>query len=412
MLADQLVQEFRHAREETNRYSVLNFMYFVKAKYIRINLIYSGYVYKSVVEHVTDRGLEIEVSQFRETTDRRIIITLEALNRYYIFETVLLAFSGDIVTARIPEALRFQARRRHARIRFDDMFLRFIILYSSILDTREEEKAMENRHPHFLQEVLKDSPSLNIVYQMFTREIQNITRDFSLHMFEKIPESERSPAEKILAETGMPVLIQDTALLKSYIEPISSRKVTNLHSYFETLKNEDGTYEALRKMEEIKKSDSRLFLVSYLMLPISAYGIPIGYIRLETNQFDKYYLSLSAAEELVVPASLFSYAITKIRIRNSHFDPGSVQTRIVNLSLTGLLMEMTDETLYYYLQTHRRIKMIIPVKGEEVEVFGEIIRYFEEGTYYYLGVSFFSFRPGDMILLENYIYESLHYQFF
>jgi hypothetical protein len=55
---------------------------------------------------------------------------------------------------------------------------------------------------------------------------------------------------------------------------------------------------------------------------------------------------------------------------------------------------------------------MIPVMGEELEVYAEIIRFFPKDEYYYLGVLFFKTKPGDMIKLENYLYENTHYQFF
>jgi hypothetical protein len=85
---------------------------------------------------------------------------------------------------------------------------------------------------------------------------------------------------------------------------------------------------------------------------------------------------------------------------------------VVNISLSGLLMELSDPVLYNYLQKHRRIKMLIPILGEEIEVFGEIKRFYEKNNYYYMGVTFFKSRPGDLARLENFLFEDLHNQFF
>lgn len=108
---------------------------------------------------------------------------------------------------------------------------------------------------------------------------------------------------------------------------------------------------------------------------------------------------------------LFSYAMSKARIRSSHFDPSSVETRVVNISLSGLLLEFSDEAIFRYLMQHRRIKMLIPVMGDDLELFGEIVRFSQRGGFYYLGVLFFKSKPGDMIRLEKFIHENMQFQF-
>lgn len=412
MLADQLLTDFQKAEEENNRYSILNFIYFIKAKFIRINLLYAGYVYRSIVDTVLDDGILLTTHGFQESTERKVTITFEALNRYYLFESVITGYSEQGILIRIPDSLRFLARRKHPRLKFDDLFMRFIILYSPIFESRQAEKAMQGRLPNFYSEILKDSPSHQIVYQMLNSEVARVSREFEFKLFSETPEEELTIPERILKESNRSIFISDTANLKSYTEPLPSESVINYSQYFEDLKEKTSEIEALKELEAIKKKDMRQFLVSYLMLPISLFGTPIGYVNIETNQFDKRFIALQQAEEIGIAAELYSYAITKIHIRNSHFDPSSVQTRIVNISLSGLLIELTDEVLYNYLQSHRRIKMLIPIQTHEIEVFGEIVRNFEKNNFYYLGVSFFLFNPGDIIFLENFVYENLHYQFF
>lgn len=74
-------------------------------------------------------------------------------------------------------------------------------------------------------------------------------------------------------------------------------------------------------------------------------------------------------------------------------------------------MELHDEIVYQYLQKHRRVKMLIDIEGKEVEVFGEIVRYFEMEGSYFMGVMFFKSRPGDLITLERFLYENFRFSF-
>lgn len=398
--------------EETNHYSILNLFYFVKAKYIHVFFDYSGYRYQGIIEEVEDNYIRLVLMDFQETSERKATLSFEALNRYYICQTLILRSNELGIFLPIPEKIEYYARRKHVRLRFDDLFMRFTTLYSPILQDRAEEKYMEARYADFLAEVLQDNPSLKIIHQMFVREIQKVSRNFSFVILRDKKSQELNIFEKILLETGKAIYIEDVARLSAYIDKIESKRLTNLNRYYESLVNQIGEYKALLQLEEIKKLDARNFLVSYLMIPFSLFNEIIGYVRLETNQFDKYYIARSQAEELCLVSDLFSYGITKIRIQKSHFDISSVQTRVVNISLSGLLMEFSDGVLYRYLQKNRRIKMLIPLEERELEISGEIVRYYEKNNFYYMGVLFFKSKPDDWYYLEKYIYENMHYQFY
>ncbi len=308
----------------------------------------------------------------------------------------------------VPSNLSYLARRLYPRLHFDNLAMRFIILYSPILGSKQAEKNMESRYPHFMQEILLDNPSLPIIYKMLIEEIQKVSREFSVHMFYDKPEEELTLFERTMISENKTIFIEDVSRLETYIEKFESENVTNIHHYYEKLCQEKGEFDALVDIESVKKQDARNFLVSILMVPIHLFEQPIGYLRLETNQFDKHFMTLAQAEELSLVSELFSYAITKIRIRNSHFDPSARKTRVLNISQSGLLMEINDEILFKYLQKHRRIKMLIPIGGRELEVYGEIIRYFPRDGAYYMGILFFKSKPDDMRKLENFIYENLH----
>ena len=404
--------DFVDARQETSYYSILNFFYFVKAKFVKIYFTYAGYRYVGLVEHVESDSIQLSLSAFNEGPERRANLNFEALNRYYSATVTILRSNEMGVFIQIPKEIRYLARREHIRLSYDDLFMRFIILYSPIMETRQAEKTMEGRYPYFMTEVLQDNPSVRIVYQMFLTEVRKISKEFDVKMIYASESTDFTLPEKYILQTGKSFLIEDVSKTSSYVQELPSDSVINYREWYREQVKLNGEYASLLKIEEIKNEDARNFLVSYLLVPISLFGSPIGYLRIETNQFNKHNISVFDAEELHVLAGLFSYALTKVRIRRSHFDPSSMQTRVVNISLSGLLMELTDKVLYHYLQKHRRVKMLIPILGEEIEVFGEIKRFFTQKDLFYMGVTFFKSRPGDISRLENFLYEDLHHQFF
>lgn len=412
MVSARIPVEFREAEVENEKYSIANLFYYLKARFVRISFRYSGFLYRGSVEEVNENEVRLVIIDFQETQDRRAVLQFEAFNRFYHTPAQILRTNEQGVFIQLPEEVRYLARRKHARISFDDMFMRFIILYSPIKEDKEEEKNMEGKYPYFMGEVLQDQPSARIIYQMFISEINLLSREFSFRMFYHLEEKDLTIYEWLLKRTGRTVYIEDVSSADSYISPLDSSTVTNLSGIYKQMVKDLGQKEADDKINEYMLEDSRNFLVSYMLVPVNLFGYPVGYVRLETNQFDKYLLAISQAEELHTVAELFSYGITKIRIRNSHFDPSSIQTRVVNISQSGLLIELTDQTLYYYLQRNRRIKMLIPIAGEELEIYGEIVRYYHEDDFYYMGIIIFKSMPGDMHRLENYIHENLHYHFF
>lgn len=417
MITDPVPVEFEQAEVEETRLGILNLFHFIKAKESEVRFTYSGIDYLARVVLVEDDHVLLDVFHFQETQDRRGTLRFEALNRYYYTQLFILRSNENGVFIRIPLKLWFLARRLHPRVRFDDLFMRFIILYSPIMKTREQERSLESYFPKFMQEVLNDAPSISIIYQMFVDEVARISPDYEIKILSDDNEdSEENESfdviEKLMLEKGMSVLVEDVSQTTSYTEGLDSDRVISPKAYFDSKMRELGEYKGMLQVQEKKKEDMRSFLVSYLLTPFSMYGKIIGYIKVFTHQFDKRMIVLQQAETMHTVAELFSYALTKVSLRRAVFDAGSKMTRIVNISVSGLLMELEDEYIYRYLQTHKRLKMLVPLAGDEVELYGEVVRYYEHNNYFYMGVMFFKNKPGDALRLEQFIFENLHYEFF
>lgn len=402
---------FENAQREKSYYGILNILYYLKAKYTRVHFRYSGYVYIAHCEQIDQNEVLLTAHGFQETQDRRAVLQFEAYNRYYMSHVLVLRTNENGIYIQFPQELLYLQRRRHIRLRFDDLFMRFTIMYSPIGHTRLDEKNLESRFPYVMQEIAREDVSLQTMYRMLVSEIQAISTDFEIVFFSRKKEEELSLPEKIVRSEKRSFYIEDTMRVLSYTSPHAQMNLTNMSTMFEARAAAEGDASALRFIEEMRKADARQFIVSYLLCPLSLFGEIQGYVRVETNQFDKKYINSAQAVDLHRLMELFSYAMSKARIRSSHFDPSSVETRVVNISLSGLLLEFSDEAIFRYLMQHRRIKMLIPVMGDDLELFGEIVRFSQRGGFYYLGVLFFKSKPGDMIRLERFIHENMQFQF-
>lgn len=402
---------FEDAQAEKSFYGILNILYYLKAKYTRIHFRYSGYVYIAHCEQIGQNEVLLTAHGFQETQERRAVLQFEAYNRYYMSHVYVTRTNENGIYIQFPQELLFLQRRRHIRLRFDDLFMRFTILYSPIGHTRLDEKNLESRFPYVMQEIAREDVSLQTMYRMLVSEIQAISNDFEIVFFSKRKPEDLTLPERIVQSEGRSFYIEDTMRVMSYTSPHAHINLTNMSAMFEERVAKEGDAAALKFIEEMRKADARKFIVSYLMSPLTLFGEMQGYVRVETNQFDKKYINPMQAVDLHRLMELFSYAMSKARIRTSHFDPSSVETRVVNISLSGLLLEFSDEAIFRYLMQHRRVKMLIPVMGDDLELYGEIVRFSQRGGFYYLGVLFFKSKPGDMIRLERFIHENMQFQF-
>lgn len=397
-------KDFEKGQIENTYLSLLNLFFLVKTSMTKIDIEYNQNVYSGIIEEVENQRIRIQVQGLAESQSRRGSLRFEILNRYYHSEFLILSFSSGGLIIRFPKSVLFLARRKFARFVFNDLSMRFIILYSPIFETKHLEKNLESRFGLFMQEILQDHPSIKIIYNIFLEEITKISRDFEFRMLYRKNPDEFTQMEKIIAEKKKPFFIHDTSRLEYYIEPPEKENLINYSNFFEDLKKNMEKRKALAAIDRIKRNDMRTFIVSYLAIPYFMFGDLIGYLYIYTSQFDKYFITPTQAEEIYLATELFSYGITKIKIRNSVFNPKATPTRILNISISGLLMEIKDEILYKYLQKHNRVKMQIQIQDITLEIFGEIVRNYQKDNRYYMGVLFFKSSPDHIKVLEDIIY--------
>jgi len=412
-LQDKLLEEFSHATVENNYYRVGNIFYFLKAKRLFVNIHLGESILRGRIVRVVEERIRIFFPKFKETQERRAILTFEALNRYYFCEVLIIMTERDVVDIQYPDELKFITRRLYQRVEFDDLFMRFITLYSQFFTSKDEERVLENSFPHFFEEIKEDNPSLRVLYGLITDEVKKITSDFEVKMFnnESVLNFDNIIESQVMGE-GRTLLIEDASNIKAYTRKYESSLIDTMREYHEHMSANQGKDKADQAIVDLQKNDISNFRLSYFAMPIVIFDRPRGYFIMRTNVFDKRNISLQQADDIAKLFKIFSYAATKVSIKTSHYDPNTIRTRVVNISMSGLLMEIEDATLYEYLKKNKRIKMLIPVMGDELEIYGEIVRFYTENDYYYMGVLFFKTRPGDMVKLEDFIYENRSYQFF
>lgn len=121
---------------------------------------------------------------------------------------------------------------------------------------------------------------------------------------------------------------------------------------------------------------------------------------------ERFTISQNQAVYIFELAEIISYVFTKIAIQYGSYETMQSTTKVVDISLDGLLFEIYDKRLFHYLKRHNIIKMFIPLSKERTMIIrGEIIRFLDKGDHYHLGVNYFSSAPDDMLFLESYLFE-------
>ena len=396
----------------TSTQRISNILYLLKNNHVIFTLLHGETIYKTRIIKIERNQAVLYVPDFEHKLENSGNIYFEILNGYYYSEIKIITPTIDQIVIDFPHELFCLKDRKYPRVKFDDLFIRFDLLYSTIFLSKGVEIDLHNKYPYLLEEVTKDMPSLKLIYNILISKIKEIAHDFSIVMFRKKPADMYTLYEKILLKTQKTILIEDVTKTESYIHELPSSSLINLFDYHNKQVSKLGELEASREIHELRKKDSKEFLISYLMSPLHIYQNTIGYVRIETNQFQKYRIHRHLAEDFHSICSIFSYGLTKINIWTSYFIQEGVKTRILNLSINGMLIEIFDQVLFEYLRNFRRIKIILPIFGKELNLSCEIKRLFKKGGGYYLGVYIFHGAPGDFQLLENYINDNLQYNFF
>lgn len=391
---------------------VKHLFYYLKADGREFDFIYNEETSLAVVDEIYTNTLDLIVPDFKEAGQRRARIKFEIMNILYQFEVLIQDIRDSALTIRIPSELQSMQLRQSKRLPVDDLFMNFIILFRSLTGgTREVGKNLyaERRFPHLMKEIRKDKPNLKLINVMLTDYIKTVSPHFDIVLFsdhETEPDEYEKFLRKQIGSTPKTLYIPSTTRLENYIERTNDPVLTNYYQMYQKLEVEASTEDAFYFIESLQKRENRAFEVSYVYSSIRIYDEVKGYIKVFSTAMDRFTLTSSQAVFIHELAEIINYAFTKIAIQVTSYEQLIHSTKIVDISMDGLLFEIHNRKLFHYLKNHNIIKMNIPLGMERVLVLrGEIVRYIEKGDSYLLGVNFFDSNPDDMLFLENYLYE-------
>jgi hypothetical protein len=437
---------------------IKHLFYYLKSENAEFDIEYEERIMTARVEVVSADSVTLNVLGFEDWGNRRAKVRFEVINVLYVFEVIIDEIKENLVTIRIPTELQSAEMRKHRRVPCDDLFMNFVILFQSYKGGRYvsgDNINAERRFTHLFREIKKDEPDLKLMNLIITEYVTKISSEYQLCIynfqdewedFEEIEDAfdpteflnldkevtEEPPlkrkerierAKKLIQEkknitikkvlsnidpiTGRhkSIYVRDCSVLDSYIEIFDHPQLKTWHELYSQKEIETDVFDANTFFENLMETERREFIVSYIIAPLTLFDKVIGHLMVYTTAMDKYILTQYDAEYIHEMVEIASYGFTKIAIKGNRLNILYTNTKIVDISITGLRFEIYDEKLYQYLKKHNTIKMFIPIGQKTLTINGEILRYEDGGDTFRMGVNYISSEPDDMKVLENYIYE-------
>ncbi|ABJ76692.1 DUF1577 domain-containing protein [Leptospira borgpetersenii] len=388
---------------------VKHLFYYLKADEVEFPFDYDGQRFFAIVENIEETTVNLRIPGATQGLTLRAKISFEIMNILYQFEVVILEFlEGTIVQVRIPSELQAASFRKNVRVAVDDLFMNYVILFRSLSGGGREigrNIQVEQKFNNLMREIKKDNPDLRLVNIIISEYISNVSKGYEVVFFSQ--NREETFLDSFIRRNDRPLFIPDTSLIINYIreDEDSESIVGNYREEYIRMVLENGQDYADQFFRELQKKEIREFVISYLVLPIRLFNDVVGYVRVYTSAMDRYSITPSQVGYLIELTEIFSYSMTKIFIREDNYRHTKAGTRVVDISINGLLFEIEEKRIFHYLKKHNLIKMFVPVSEKMLILRGEVVRYIvvEDGKYH-LGVNFFDSNPDDMLILQKYIF--------
>jgi hypothetical protein len=389
---------------------IKHLFYYLKFESTEFIFEYEDRYMTVIVNDVHQDFVELNVLGFEESMTRRAKIKFEVVNVLYVFEVIIEEVKGSYVTIKIPSELQAAEMRKYRRVAVDDLFMDFIILFKSFrggISMSGDNIHAEQQFTNLFREIRNDTPDLKLINLILTDYLSKMAKEYEIVIYQ--PSDEYGVLRELFSIDTRSLFMADCADIENYIRDYKNNSYRSYYDLYLLKSKEMGDFKALKFFEKIQKNEVRNFFVSYIIAPMTLFDNVIGHVKIYTTAFEKQTLNYRQADSINEMMEIASYGLTKIAIRGNNFNSLYTNTRIIDISISGLLFEITDRNLFNYLKKHNSIKMNIPIGNHFLNLSGNIVRFAEtERDFepaYRLGVNFFNSSPGDMRILETYIHE-------
>ncbi len=377
--------------------------YFLRAEQQTILVTYMGETYRARVERVENNRIIILIEDFAEGVARRCRLKFEIINILYQFEVPVVEMTRDRIAIRMPAFVQSARHRKNVRVYPQDLFMRFNLLYVPVFGRRGVGQIVENRYPKVVRELERDVPDLPLLFRIINEAVAEVSPEYEFKIYK--PDEKRSVLERALISEKKTLYLRGTSKKDCYFSPLGIFGITNYEKDFRRIMREESIEAAEAFFEDLRRQELGQFLANYIAAPLVLLDKVVGHILIYSTVLDKRNLSPEDAQRVDLLVQLVSYALSKKHIADQYF--ATHNSKVVNISMNGMLFEIKDTQVFNYLIDHDRLKICVPIKNHEAQMRAEITRLLPAENGYRIGVNFFHGEPEDFLNLETYVYEHI-----
>ena len=380
---------------------IRHLFYWLRSESRPVQVNYGAEEYRATVFEVTNTIAHMRVPGFQGERARRCRIKFEIVNILYQFEVPIIDIGPDTVSIKIPAYIQSAKRRKNRRIWADDMYMRWIIAYQPLFGRRGTGQILEARYPHIVAELRRDEPDLYLINHIVTEELARIAPAFEIKFY---PENyRRNLMETMIAQEQKTFYLKEVGASETYYKAQRTYGLINFNREYRQLLRTGSEEEAAKHFEKMQQEDMHQHLANYVCAPLMIFDAVIGHIYAYTTVFDRGVLSEDQALQIDMLSQLMNYAMSKTVIARSYLR--HTFTRVVNISMGGLLFELNNRTIFDYLTFHDHLKMQIQIRHHLMHLTGEITRYYPIKDGFNVGVQFYEAGPDDYRVLQDFVAE-------
>ncbi len=380
---------------------IRHLFFHLKSDKVHVTVSYMSENYPARVEEVSNTSIMLKTESLREGPLRRCNIRFEAFSVLYQFEVLIQSFRDNQIIIKIPYFIQSARHRKYKRVSAGALHLRFITTYQPFFNSSSDNQIALNRFRHIITELEKDVPDIHLIYRIIIGEIQKISPHYNVKFYRE--ETPIEIADNIVRKEKKTLFIEDLNKIETLYEIHHMYNLTSFYNHFNDIRKDSNEEDAIKNLENIRRKYLSDFIHKIVISPFKIFNNVVGSIFIYSTLLEARYISAEQAHIVDLMMELLSYAMTKNVMAATYYkDP---ITPVVNMSISGLLFNLTDEEVFDYLTFHDRLKLTMQIKHEFIHFYAEISRYFPSGKGYDIGVNFLSGEPENYKILENFIHD-------
>ncbi|MDW7977112.1 MAG: DUF1577 domain-containing protein [Leptospiraceae bacterium] len=393
----------KHTILGNNLNEIRHILYYLKSKKVPIYIYYLVDTFTGFILDVEDIFVKVQVLGFEETSFRRCRIAFNFMNVFYQFEVSIYRVDKDIITIYTPLYIQYTTKRKFPRYTTHNLYANINIVYYQLFSHHEYENILKHHFPKIIEELQKDLPDLSMILRVMLQELEKISDTYEIHFFSIETLKSLDWRIKQMKSIQKTIYIENTDSIRSYYAPINNPSITNFERFYRNMLKTNSEEDVLRFFENLMREDKRNQKNSYVYAPIFLFDEIIGYIYTETSYIERKKIFLDDAIKIHILSKVLSYTINRIIFYKGFYETSSALVK--NISLSGILLNITSQYIYNYLIGNDLLKIELELFNQKAKFLGMITRMFTLGEKNYnIALEFVEFFDDSFKILENFIF--------